>query len=206
MYRIEWQDVKAGKYCLALVMTNVENFYAHKTFGLTTISVYGNLFLDSGIKVSLWQKVDSTVKWKIVTCIAKFWVVSGDLEFDGQAIMASISRKGDIRSTFKHMLTSNGYNNYKGNEYGGIYALQKVYARGMQGIMMVIERDGCCHLIPVYYGRLSILQSIDSIVPASEYYSDGQFNIVTSVSATHTRGEFMIGGFYWTKRITVKLE
>ena len=136
-----------------------------------------------------------------MTCVAKCWIVSGDHK--DKASMASICKKGIVRSTLKVKLTSNGYKNRDDGKYGGIYALRKVYVTGMQGIMMAIERDGCCRLISVDYGRLTVLQSINSIVPL-DMVRNKRHRIVMSVTATGTRGEFIIAGYNWTRMITVK--
>ena len=134
-------------------------------------------------------------------CVAKCWNVSGDRK--DRARMASISKKGEVKSMLKLRLTSSGYKNRHYMEYAGIYALQKVYVTGMKGIMMAIEHGGCCHLISVDYGRLSILQSIDSIVPLDMVKKEYEL-MVLSVTATAKRGQFIFGGYKWTRLITVK--
>ena len=200
LYRIEWQDIKEGIDHKKLIKRNVENFYVDKELGMAIVDWNCTLSLDNKVEVDL-TKVNTQAKWTIVSCIAKCWIVSGDHK--DKASMASISKKGDIRSTLKFKLTSNGYKGNYGRKYGGIYALQKVYAIGMRGIMMAIERDGCCHLISVDYGRLTVLQSIDSIVPR-DVVEDEYERIVRSVTATAKRGQFMVGGLQWTRLITVK--
>ena len=178
LYRIEWQDIKDGKYQKTLVESNVENFYVDRRLGLATVGLDSCLSLASGVEIDLLTKIDSKVEWTNVTCISKYWVVSGDfdLDRDGCAIISSINKQGDIRSTLKLKLTSKGNIKRRSEDeeesmevvivrFAGIYALQKVYVKAMIGIMMAIEREGCCHLISVDFGRLSILQSIDSIVP-----------------------------------------
>ena len=193
-YRIEWQDIKAGNYQKTLVVeSNVENFFVDRGLGLAIVNENGTLSLDNKTKVDLQTKCNPSAKWTIVTCVAKCWIVSGDCYLDGHAIMASISKKGSIKSTQKIKLTSNGYKGISGSEYGGIYALRKVYASGMRGIMMAIERDGCCHLISVDFGRLTVLQSIDSIVDIDMVLYESE-NIVHSVTAARTKGEFIVGG------------
>ena len=202
LYRIEWQDIKDGHYRRSLVKSNVENFCVDGLLGLATVNVDLSLSLDGGTEVDLRQKVESQAEWTIVTCIAKCWIVSGDL--DGQAIIASITNKGNIRSTLKLTLTSNGFEHREGNKYAGIFVLRRAYVRGRRGIMLAIERDGCCHLISVAYGRMSKLQSTDSIVSSVVEY--GSERHVMSVTDTHTEGEFMVGGRRWTKRISLKLK
>ena len=205
LYRIEWQDLKDGKYCETLVNSDVKNFYVDRSIGLATVSKNGILSLASGTEIDLLKIVESKVIWNILTCIAKCWIVSGELELDGQAIMASISKQGDVRSTFKLKLTSNGYKNSKGIKFAGIYSIHDAFVRGRRGIMLAIERDGCCHLISVMYGSMSKLQSIASIV-LTDLIDNKSQSIVMSVTATDTKGEFIAGGFYWTKKITIKLK
>ena len=200
--------------------------YVDKELGVFTINRLCSLCLENRTKVNLPTISCYSAIWTIVTCVAKFWIVSGDrnlandhnLFFNllrygnlfgdrsivGEVTMASISKKGKVILTLTIKLTSNGYKNSDGKEFAGIYTLQKVYVTGMQGIMIAIERDGSCHLISVDYGRLSILHSIDSIVP-SKVDSKSQ-RIVMSVTTTGTRGEFIVGGFGWTKLINVKLK
>ena len=154
-------------------------------------------------EVDLRKKVDSRAEWTIVTCIAKSWVVSGHLDLDGHAIMARISKQGNVRSTLKLKLTSNGYRNYDGRGYVGIFTLHQTYVRGRGGIILAVERDWYCHLISVAHGRLSKLQSLDSIGSRRESYK--RQRTVTSVAATGIDGEFIAGGMNWTKRISLKL-
>ena len=100
LYRIEWRDIKDGYYRRSLVKSNVENFYVDSLLGMATVNVDLSLSLDSGTEVDLRQKVESQAKWTIVTCVAKCWIVSGDL--DGQAIIASITKRSALpQSTTK---------------------------------------------------------------------------------------------------------
>ena len=206
--RIEWQDIKDGKYVKTLVKRDVNNFYVDGRLGLATLSRHNVLSLPGGTEVDLKAKVDAKVTWTIVACIAKWWIACGDRDLltDGHAIMASVNDNGDIRSTLAVKLTSNGYVNYKdGRQFAGIYSLQKVNVRGRRGIMLAIERDGCCHLISVVHGRMSKLQSVASIVNV-DVIKHEKDRIVTSVTATGTRGEFIAGGKGWTRLISLKLK
>ena len=144
LYRIEWQDIKDGKYHKTLMKTKVQHFFADKRLGLATVHTDCFLALASGTELDLRQNVDPKAIWTIVTCFAKCWIVSGDL--DGQAIMASITTKGGIRSILKLKLTSNGYIEDNGTPFGGIFELRRVFIGGRRGIMLAIERDGFCHL------------------------------------------------------------
>ena len=138
-----------------LVKTNVKHFYVDGELGLAIVNMNDTLSLATNSEINLKAKVDSEAKWTIVTSNAKYWIVCGDLESEGHSIMASISRQGYVRSILKLKLTSNGYINDKhGTEYSGILTLHQAYLRGRRGIMLAIERDGCCHLISVAYGRL----------------------------------------------------
>ena len=128
-----------------------------------------------------------------MTCIAEYWIVSGDL--DGQATMANISNKGDIKSTLKLTLTSNEQKPFKSRS-PGILTLRKAFIRGMRDIVLAIKREGCCHLISVEHGRMSKLKSIDSIV--SPAIVNKLERVVMSVNATHTEGEFIFVGHNWT--------
>ena len=180
----------------------MNNFYVDEQIGLTTLNTNDSLSLPSGAEVDIKAKVDSEAAWTIVNYIAKCWLVSGDHE--GQAIMASINKQGSIRSTLRFMLTSNGWVN-KGRQFAGIYNIHQAYVRGRRGIILAIQRDGCCHLISVVYGRMSKLQSIYSIVNVDEV-EDKSLRIVASVVATDNKGEFIAGGVNWTKRICLKLK
>ena len=126
LYRIEWQDIRDGEFRKSLVKSNVENFYVDGRLGLATINKGSNVLLDSGTEVDLKAKVDSEAKWTILTCIAKCWIVSGDRDIDGHAIMAGISDQGDIRSKLEIRLTSNGYKDkHDDRKFGGIFTLHQ---------------------------------------------------------------------------------
>ena len=43
LYRIEWQDIKDGKYRKTLVKSNVKNFYVDGKLGLATLNVNSTL-------------------------------------------------------------------------------------------------------------------------------------------------------------------
>ena len=208
LYRIEWQDIKDGKYVKTLVKEDVENFYIDGRLGLATVSRNDLLCLPSDTEVDLKAKVDAKATWTIVTCIAQCWIACGerDLGSVGQSIMASINMQGRVRKPLKLKLTSNGHKNYKGLiQFAGIYSLHNVFTRGRRGIMLAIERDGCCHLISVMYGRLSKLQSIASIVNV-DVNDRERDRIVMSVTATGIEGEFIVSGDRWTRLISLKLK
>ena len=194
--------------------SKVKNFCVDRRLGLATLNkgdilnTGNNLTLPNGIEVDLYAKVDFKAAWTMVACIAKCWIACGDrdLKTDGHAIMASVNEQGRIRSTLTLKLTSNGYVDERdGRKYAGIYSLHNVFVRGMEGIMLAIERDGCCHLISVMYGIMSKLQSIDSIVNV-DVIKDERHHNVTSVAATGTKGKFIVGGFEWTRLISLKLK
>ena len=206
LYRIEWQDIKDGKYVKTLVKKNVENFYVDGRLGLATLNENHTLALPSGTVVDLKAKVDSEARWTRVTRIAKCWIACGerDLKTDGYAIMASVGNKGDIISTLTLKLTSNGYE-YRDTKFAGIFTLNPAFVTGRRGIMLAIERDGCCHLISVAYGIMSKLQSIASIVNV-DVIKDESERIVTSVTATGIEGKFIAGGYGWNRLISLKLK
>ena len=181
------------------------HFYVDGRLGLATLNVDNTLTLPVGTEVNLKAKVDFEATWTIVTCIAKCWIASGDRDLDGYAIMASISKQGKARKPFKLKLTSNGYENSDGRQFAGIYSLHQAYIRGRRGIILAIERDGCCHLISVAYGRMCKLHSIDSIinVDAVKYNCH---RMVMSMNATDIKGEFFAGGIGWIRRISFKLK
>ena len=161
--RVEWQDVKDGKYCKTPVRWNVKIFYVDRRLGLATVNTNNSLYLSTGTNVDLGQKVEYYATWTIVTSIAKYWIVSGDLH--SQAVIACINKKGEVRSKIELKKTSNGYVNREGreyenhdssidseqneyasidsedNDYAGIYSLHEAYVGGRRGIMMAIERD-----------------------------------------------------------------
>ena len=65
LYRIEWQDIKDGKYCKTLVRPEVKHFFADRRLGLATILTNDKLSLPSGTDVGL-RSDDSKIKWTIV--------------------------------------------------------------------------------------------------------------------------------------------
>ena len=130
--QMEWQDIKDGKHFEKLVRSDVVNFYVDRRLGLATLNLDQTLTLPSLTEVDLSEKVDSEAIWTIVTCIANFWIVCGDrdLDHDGQAIMASINKKGDVRSILKLKLTSNSNKHYRDSRvFSGIFSLHQARIR-----------------------------------------------------------------------------
>ena len=62
LYRIEWQDIKDGKYIRTLAKSNVKSFYVDRSLGLATVNLNGTLSLASRNEVDLRQKVDPKAK------------------------------------------------------------------------------------------------------------------------------------------------
>ena len=131
LYRIEWQDIKEGKYQKTLVKPHVQNFYVDIELGVCTVK-NDTLYLESGTVVNLRNEAYYYENWTIVTCVAKCWIVSGDRNHFGDCnivhdvTMARISKRGKVISRLKIKQTYNGYKDIFGKKYGGIYALQKV--------------------------------------------------------------------------------
>ena len=181
-------------------------FYVDEILGLATLSKGHTLSLPSGAAVDLSTKGGIDLSWRIVACIANCWLVCGDRDIDGQVLVASISQNGDVRSTLKLKSAASGYmHRPRGAELAGIYSMHRVCYRGSQGVMLAIERGGCCHLLAVVDRRLSKLQSIDSIVNA-DVVKDRRCRVVVSVTATGTKGGFIVAGVNWTKLVILKLK
>lgn len=102
LYRIEWREIKDDKYVKTLktlLQTNVKNFYVDVILGLATLNMDNILTLPSKTIVDLKAKVNYEATWTIVTCIAECWIVCGEQNLEGRAIMVRVNNQGNIRST-----------------------------------------------------------------------------------------------------------
>ena len=61
LYRIEWQDIKEGKYQKTLLESDVENIYVDKILGMAIVDTVGILYLDNEVEVDL-TKVNTEAK------------------------------------------------------------------------------------------------------------------------------------------------
>ena len=100
-------------------------------------------------------------------------------------------------------MTSNGY----GASHATMYSMRTVYATRHQAVILALERDGCCHLVSVARrGSLTLLMTVDGIVPSSADASDLGRHHIASVSNTDEKGVIIVGGKNWIKKLTFMLK
>ena len=100
-------------------------------------------------------------------------------------------------------MTFNGY----GESHATMYSMKTVYATRHQAVVLALERDGCCHLVPVAMrGSKMLLMTVDGIVPSSADVSDLDRHHIASVSNIDEKGVIIVGGKYWIKKLTFMLK
>ena len=198
LYRLKWSDIKQGKYDRkSLVDTQVEDFYATKD-RLAILKMDGTLNL--GIRrldLRTIRPEAAKIMWTIVIRAARHWIVSGDL--DGQAIIASINDK----TTFRRSLTINTQAFYR-----NMHSLHTVIDRRSASVMLACERDGFSHLLSVdSRGVILLIQSLNTMIPATPEYSDKKFYaLIQSVCRCQRGGDIIVAGVKWMKLVSIRIK
>ena len=201
LYRIVWLDIIDGNYAKKeLIDSNVEDFWVIKgSFGM--IHKDGVLKLPFG-KILDLKSVESNAQWTIITEAAKHWIVSGDL--DGQAIIASIKSSGKVKSTLTIHLTSIGIRVTIERTHATMYTLKTVTVVRHKSIVMAFERDSICHLISVNTsGKMMMINTIADVLPAKLAKLK---KIIKYAIVLDGKGNVLVGGVSWTKKISLKFK
>lgn len=146
LYRLRWSDILNGKYLVELFANQAEDFYAARNNKMSVLYMNGLLMIDDGKKIEL-KTVKKKAKWTIVIRSLSRWIVSGDV--DGYAVLASINDKAELESTIEIKLTAlaNGLYQERQKLIPTMYAIKVVFHRRNRPVLLVVERDGCFHLV-----------------------------------------------------------
>ena len=197
LMRISWHDVKAGRYAShAVVDSHVEDFYVHDQ-GIAILKTTGTLVINGGQTVCM-QAVDDNAKWSAVVKAADRWLVCGD-KTDMTSTIVNLDDQGVVISSVS-ILTKAVYDD------AWIKYLKTAIVRHHQAIILAIDVDACCHLISMTAsGRLHIIDSMPSIRRRDIKYPEEKFKQITSMTETDTEGQYIVAGYMWIKKLTVRL-
>ena len=208
LYSIKWSDIEQDIYDeVTLVSHNVEDFYAAK-HGVGVITTDMHLILPGRTPISLAiclgthnQKSNevrdshSKSDWSILVHSGGHWIAGGNLH--GNEMLASFGRGSRPVSILS---ISSSYRTK-------LHNIINCFERRNRSVIMAQEREGCCHLISkCSRGRLTLLQSIASLVDDTVDYPDLNHKIKSTIWCTENEGEMLIAGYMWMKRLCLKLK
>jgi len=108
LVNFKWSDLKQGNFDNKVIVdANVSDFYCDKK-GVAILKTDGTLKLPDGTLTDL-KKIHAEAKWTLVTKAANHWIVSGD--YNDQAILASVDKKGLPSEPLSIKTTDNGFIN-----------------------------------------------------------------------------------------------
>ena len=198
LIRISWQDVTAHRYAsLAVVDSRVEDFYVHDQ-GNAILKTTGTLVLNSVSRSVNMQAVYAGVKWSTVIKAANRWLVCGD-KTDMTSAIVSLDDRGVIISSVSIRTTA---------VYGQAFIkyLKTAVVRQHQAIILAIDVDACCHLISMTAsGHLHTLESMPTIRRPDIQYPNESYKQISSMAETDTEGQYIVAGYMWIKKLTVRL-
>ena len=87
-----------------------------------------------------------------------------------------------------------------------IQYLKTAIVTGNQAIILAIERSACCHLILMTAsGHLHVIESMPSIRRPNVEYPDDRLKTITSMTKSDIEGQYIVAGYSWIKKLTVRL-
>ena len=195
--RISWHDVIARRYdIIAVVDSQVEDFCVHG-HGNAILKTTGTLVMTGGQTVDM-QAVDTGVKWSTVIKAADRWLVCGD-KTDMTSTIASLDDRGVVISHVS--IRTKAVEGQACIKY-----LKTAIVRHHRAIILAIDVDACCHLISMTAsGRLHTLDSMPSIRRPDVEYPGDDYKLITSMTETDTEGQYIVAGYMWIRKLTVRL-
>ena len=209
LWRISWHDVKARRYDAKCVFSkSVEDFYMHE-HGNAILKTTGIIALSGGQSINM-QDVAGSVRWSTVTRAANRWIVSGgenndvcegycDKYYDSTSTIASVDDRGVGISSMSIRTTAVAYSAF-------IKYLKTAIVRGDRAIILAIEVSACCHLISMTAsGRLHLIESMPSIRRPDVMYPGDGWKIIESMTESDVEGQYIVAGYTWIRKLTVRL-
>ena len=198
LWRISWPDIIARRYTSHTVVdNNVEDFYMHE-HGNAILKTTGIIALSGGQSIKM-QDFDSSAKWSTVIRSANRWLACGDKKTSTSTIV-SIDDQGVIKSSISVPTKAVG---------GGrafIQHLKTAIVKGDQAIILAIDISTRCHLISMTAsGRLNLIESMPSIWRPDIEYPDDKYKVITTITHSDIEGQYVVAGYSWIRKLTVRL-
>ena len=165
--------------------------------GNAILKTTGTLVINIDQTVDM-QAIDAGVKWSTVIKAADRWLVCGD-KTDMTSTIASLDDRGVVISTVS--IRTNAVSGQAWIKY-----LKTAIVRHDRAIILAIDVDACCHLISMTAsGRLHMLDSMPSIRRPDVQYPGDAHKQIASMTETDTEGQYIVAGYMWIKKLTVRL-
>ena len=145
------------------------------------------------------KQVDGDAMWSAVIRSANRWITCGDKNGDRRSTIASIDDRGLVISSMSIRTTA-------ANDRTFINYLKTAIVTGDRGIILAMERSACCHLISMTAsGRLHLIESMPSIRRLDVMYPGDAWKIIESMAESDVEGQYIVAGYMWIKKLTVRL-
>ena len=197
---LKWSDLRYRNYTAMQVIDNNVLDLSMSKDGVGLLFIHDKLKLPSGMSFDL-KEVNDKAEWTNLDRVAKHWIATGNV--NDTAIFASVGLRGYLKSSLNIRLTSNSYETKKPPH---IYCIRTAFERRGKAVILAIERDGICHLIGMTSrGKLSIIERLSNITDGQNY-PHPNYKVILSEVQSGREGEFILGGYCWIKKLTLKLK
>ena len=202
LWRVSWHDIKTGRYDVkCLIDDDVEDFYMHE-HGNAILKTTGIIALRGGHSIDM-QDVDGDAKWSAVIRSANRWIACGDKSDENEEDNNEEDRKSTIVSFDDRglVISSMSIRTTPVDGYSFIKYLKTVGVTGNQAIIVAMEHSACCHLISMTAsGQLHLVDSMPSIRRPDDWCKQ-----IYSMTETDVEGKYIVAGYSWIKKLTVRL-
>ena len=196
LIRISWHDVAQRYDIIAVVDSQVEDFCVHD-HGNAILKTTGTLVMTDGQTVDM-QAVDAGVKWSTVIKAADRWLVCGD-KTDMTSTIASLDDRGVVISHVS--IRTKAVEGQACIKY-----LKTAIVRHHRAIILAIDVDACCHLISMTAsGRQHTIDSMLTMRRPDVHYPYEYCKQIASMTETDTEGQYIVAGYMWIRKLTVRL-
>ena len=193
---IAWEDIKNGRYSEVKKLDQKVEYFFIANDKITKLLMDGSLILPYEESIDM-NSIHKTVKWTNMSSAAKRWVVCGDI--DHQTIMESVRSSNTAIHTLTISMPANA-NAAKSRHEPSIHTLTTIFAEGRRSLMMAIDRHARCHLISAAGdGHLAMIVAGYSV----RGYAAG---VTCAVQMCDNRGDVILCGHKWMKKVTVLLK
>ena len=165
--------------------------------GNAILKMAGTLVLNAGRSVNM-QDAYAGVKWSTVIKSADQWILCGD-KADRTSTIFSLDDQGVVTSSVSILSTA-----VDGTAF--IKYLKTAIVRRHQAIILAIDVDACCHLISMTaIGHLHTLESMPTIRRPDAIYPNDSYKRILSMTEADNLGQYIVAGYMWIKKLTVRL-
>ena len=190
LVKYKWTDIETRVFDLyEMVVNSIQTFLVRNT--LAYITDEGHLFVESKAAVDLNVRRPTTIEWMAIEQAGSFSFCTGQVS-EREFIVVSVFRGSQIKDKKSVSVAETEilFPGYKGLR-SEVFNLKATSLSNGQTSLLVVRRDGTCHLFAV--SARGQLQERSRMCSRSLSEAE-QIKVVNSVVATKRRGQFMLLG------------